>query len=257
MSIVLLHGSANGAYSWGAVQKALGSLLPAEVRVFAPDMLGYGSAPKATTTYNMAEEVTHLAKAIEAEDIGPFHLVAHSLGSMFALHLRRVPGMAVRVTRLTVIDPVLVSVLREKEETEAYAEMEGIYHRAMHEAPGAPPRDPVTVAKEFVEHWGGRHAWSGIGDKARGLITSLVPKVRQEIAVAREDTTPLAWFAEGAPVTRVYIGEHTRVASRRGAARLAEAFGTTVVEVAGAGHMLPLTHPGEVARIIASATLGS
>lgn len=251
MAIVLLHGSANGAYSWGPVQKALAPLLPPSTHVFAPDMLGYGKAPIASPHYDLAEEVAHLAQTIEGACPGPFHLVAHSLGSMFALHLRRVPALEARIETLTLLDPVLVSVLRETNETEAYTEMETLYHRAMHEEPGAPPRSHVTIAKDFVEHWGGRHAWSGIGDKARSLITSLVPKVRQEIAVARADETPIAWFVENAPKTHVYVGEHTRLAPRRGAFQIARAFGTSLREVPEAGHMLPLTHPGEVARLLA------
>lgn len=251
MNIVLLHGSANGAYSWGPVQKALGPLLPTpETRVFAPDMLGYGRAPSPSAAYSMAEEVAHLAREIEQAELGAFHLVAHSLGCMYALHLRRMPRVEACVKKLTLIDPVLVSVLRETNEVEAYTEMEALYHRAMHEDAGAPPRDERVVAKDFVEHWGGRHAWSGIGDKARALITSLVPKVRQEIAVARADATPLAWFTEGAPPARVFIGEHTRLAPRRGAVQIAGALGASLTEVPSAGHMLPLTHPGQVARII-------
>jgi predicted alpha/beta hydrolase family esterase len=47
--------------------------------------------------------------------------VAHSLGSLMGLHLRRELGA--RVTRMTLIEPVLVSVLRERGEDAAYAEM--------------------------------------------------------------------------------------------------------------------------------------
>lgn len=246
LPIVLLHGSANGAYSWRPVQSALAKLVPEGLRVFAPDMLGYGTSPAPSATYDIAEEVAHLLRLIDQEDLGPFHLVAHSLGSMFALHLRRaLDTPRKRVAKMTLLDPVLVSVLRETGETEAYAEMESIYERAM-----LGQTDEVAIAKAFVEHWGGRHAWSGIGDKARALITSLVPKIRQEIAVARYDTTSLAWFATDAPNAKVIVGEHTRIAPRRGAVQVARALGAVLEEVPGAAHMLPLTHPGAVARAI-------
>ncbi|MFO0667551.1 MAG: alpha/beta hydrolase [Polyangiaceae bacterium] len=249
MSIVLLHGSANGAYSWGSVRQALASQLPSDERVFAVDMLGYGASPAPSANYDMAEEVAHLHRAIERQNLGPIHLVAHSLGVMFALHLRLALSEAKGsgVVRMTLFDPVLVSVLREKESMRAYEEMEAVYTSAMVEE-----KDPAVIAKRFVEHWGGPDAWSGIGDKARQLIQTLVPKVQAEIAVARADTTPLASLTRNAPPSRVIVGEHTRLPVVEGARELARALGVDVSIIPGAGHMLPLTHPGAVARWVAS-----
>jgi pimeloyl-ACP methyl ester carboxylesterase len=42
LSIVLLHGSANGSYSWAAVRSGLEAY---GATVVAPDMLGYGRSP--------------------------------------------------------------------------------------------------------------------------------------------------------------------------------------------------------------------
>jgi pimeloyl-ACP methyl ester carboxylesterase len=97
--IVLLHGSANGSYSWRWVQSALTSL---GSNVFAPDMLGYGKAPAPSDTYSIQVEVAHLQRALDLQGVGTMHLVAHSLGSMMGLHLRRALGA--RVTRMTLID---------------------------------------------------------------------------------------------------------------------------------------------------------
>jgi pimeloyl-ACP methyl ester carboxylesterase len=97
--IVLLHGSATGSYSWRRVQSALTSL---GLDVFAADMLGYGKAPAPSDTYSIQEEVAHLQRAVDLQGVGTMHLVAHSLGSMMGLHLRRALGA--RVTRMTLID---------------------------------------------------------------------------------------------------------------------------------------------------------
>jgi pimeloyl-ACP methyl ester carboxylesterase len=59
---------------------------------------------------------------------GTIHLVTHSLGSLIGLHLRRALGS--RVTRMTLIEPIIVSVLRERGEDAAYAEMEEQYQSA-------------------------------------------------------------------------------------------------------------------------------
>src|SRR5215475_2730497 len=195
--IVLLQGSANGSYSWGPVQRAL---ISAGERVVAPDMLGYGKAPPPSGAWSIDEETEHLRRSLEPAPGDGLHLVAHSLGSMFGLYLLRALGP--RVTRLTLIDPVLVSVLREMGEADAFAEIEAQYQRFM----GCLP-DAAGAARAFVEHWSGPGSWDAIGDGARAAIAALVPKVRLEMIAARSDTTPLAALARSRPPTTILLGE--------------------------------------------------
>ncbi|EYF08249.1 alpha/beta fold hydrolase [Chondromyces apiculatus] len=239
-ALVLLHGSANGSYSWGAVFKELGAL---PRRVFVPDMLGYGSAPAPSAEYGIAEEVAYLKGLLDAHDIGEMHLVAHSVGVMYGLHLRRALGA--RVTRLTLLDPVLVSVLREQGEEEGYAEMQGQYDRFMERLP-----DHAAAARTFVEHWSGAGVWDTLGQRARAVITGLAPKIRLEMIEARSDTTRLAELAASPPPTTILIGEHTRIAPRATARHLGEALRATSMVVPGAAHMIPLTHAAAVADVI-------
>ncbi|MCI0572096.1 MAG: alpha/beta hydrolase [Myxococcaceae bacterium] len=235
-AIVLLHGSANGSYSWGPVREGLASR---GVTVFAPDMLGYGASPAPSDGYGIAEEIAHLVRLIDQQGIRTLHLVAHSLGVMYALHLRRALGA--RVTRMTLIDPVVVSVLREKGEADGLGEMEAQYQRFMGLLP-----DHALAARGFVEHWSGSGTWDGIGERARAVITSLAPRLRLEMMVTRGDTTALAPLVESAPPTTILIGEATLVAPRATARQLARALGAGTVVVPGAAHMIPLTHPAAV-----------
>jgi pimeloyl-ACP methyl ester carboxylesterase len=234
--IVLLHGSANGSYSWGAVARALAR---SGATVIAPDMLGYGTAPPPSASWTIDEESTHLERAVARYAHRDLHLVAHSLGTMFALHL--LPRLKDRVTRLTLIDPVMVSVLRQTGEIEAGDEMEAQYQRFMGLLP-----DEAAAARAFVEHWSGSGSWSWIGNKARAVITALVPKVRLEIIAARSDTTPLETLLHAPPPTTILVGERTRLAPRAVARQLARATAADTIVVAGAGHMIPLTHPEAV-----------
>src|SRR5262245_10071822 len=128
-TIVLLHGGATGSSSWNPVARALVS---SGASVFAPDMLGYGASPAPTSSYAIAEEVAHLTRLLGLQSRscngtiyavgfgGTFHLVTHSLGALIGLHLRRALGA--RVTRMTLVDPVVVSVLRECVEDDADGE---------------------------------------------------------------------------------------------------------------------------------------
>lgn len=174
-----------------------------------------------------------------------FHLVTHSLGSLIGLHLRRALGA--RVTRMTLVDPVVVSVLRETGEDAAYAEMEEQYQCFMRLS-----ADPEEAAGFFVDHWGGIGAWEMMGKHGRAMVTSLVPKLRLEMTATRSDTAMLAWLAESPPPTTILVGENTLVAPRAVARVLAPALGAPTVVVPGAGHMIPFTHPQAVIDAIRS-----
>jgi pimeloyl-ACP methyl ester carboxylesterase len=239
-TIVLLHGSATGSASWAPVAKALTA---SRATVFAPDMLGYGLSPAPTNSYGIGEEIAHLGRLLDRENIRTFHLATHSLGALFELSLRR--WLGTRVTRMTLVDPVIVSVLRESNEDAAYAEMEGQFQRFM--SLGA---DAERAARFFVDHWSGAGAWDAMGKRGRGTVTSLVPRLRQEMAMARSDTTTLAWFAEAPPPTTILVGEMTLLAPRAVARLLGPALHATTVVVPGAAHMIPITHPEAVVEAI-------
>src|SRR5262249_55937774 len=135
-TIVLIHGSATGSASWDRVARPLVS---SGATVVAPGLLGYGGVTRPISRSGISEEGAHLVWQLGLRPcscrgtvyavghIGTFHLVAHSLGAWIALHLRRALGA--RVTRMTLVDPLVVSVLRERGEDVASAEMEEDYQR--------------------------------------------------------------------------------------------------------------------------------
>jgi pimeloyl-ACP methyl ester carboxylesterase len=202
-------------------------------------MLGYGAAPKPSASWCLAEEVDYLVRMINQQDFGRLHLVTHSLGTFFGLHLRL--ALRERVSRLTIVDPLLISVLREFDESAALAETESVYQAFLKCLP-----DTAAAARLFVNYWNGEGAWDSIGGRARAVIAALVPKVGLEMSSARADVTPLEALAISAPPTTVLCGEKTKLAPRAVAAHVGGAFNASLVEVPGAGHMIPLTHPDAV-----------
>lgn len=233
--VVLLHGSANGAFGWKA---AVDGLTVAGVAALAPDMLGYGRSPPAGVDYGIAAEVLHLQGLVDRAAPGPIHLVTHSLGTMFGLHLRRLLGP--RVRRLTLVDPIVVSVLREPGEAAALAEMDAIFHRVRDAGSDA------DAARIFVDHWNGAGSYAALGERARAVITGLMPKVRLEMSETRDDRTPLRELAAAPPRTRILVGGATLPAAVATARQLARAFDGDRRVIPGAGHMLPITHPKAV-----------
>jgi pimeloyl-ACP methyl ester carboxylesterase len=140
----------------------------------------------------------------------------------------------------------VLSVLREFHEDEASRDTGSVYASYVSVLP-----DTAAAARIFVNYWNGEGAWDSIGGRARSAIAALVPKVEQEMTTARADTTPLATLAASPPRTTILCGEKTKNAPRATAKHLARAFNARVLEVAGAGHMIPLTHP----QAIVEATL--
>lgn len=240
--IVLLHGSANGASSWSRVHKAL---VAAGHDVVVPEMLGYGAA-QPSAHWNLDEELDHLARAVGG---APFHLVTHSLGTLFGLHLRRRLGP--QVTRLTLVEPFFVQPLREAGDTPegraAAAEATGQY-----EAFGDrfARGDVDACAEGFVDHWNGPGFWRALPDKAKAAIRATVPKVRKEMITTVEDTTPTSTLLAQAPPTTILVGNRTKLAppvvARVIAGLVPHRAGGPIVVVDGATHLLPVTHPQAV-----------
>ena len=146
---------------------------------------------------------------------------------------------------MTLVDPVLVSVLREYGEDDAYAEMEEQYQRFM-----SLSADHEAAAHFFVDHWSGAGAWAAMGARGRAMVASLVPTLRLEMTATRSDTATLTWLAESPPPTSILVGERTLLAPRAAARLLGTALEAATIVVPGAAHMIPITHPQAVAEAV-------
>lgn len=85
--LLLLHGFLSGHVAWERVIAALDGT----VDVVAPDLLGYGEAPRPDIGYSLEDVVEALVPVVEDEE--PTHVIGHSMGGIVALALaRRFPG---------------------------------------------------------------------------------------------------------------------------------------------------------------------
>lgn len=236
-TVVLLHGSGQGPASWSRVKQALEA---EKEQVLTPSMLGYSPLPPADPGYSLEQEVEHLAQALTG--VESFHLVAHSLGAMFALHLAaRRPA---RVLSLTLVDPVVVSLLRRYDEA-GYAEMDAQYQAFMTALP-----DTEAAAQRFVDHWNGAGTWRSLPDRPRQAMRTMVSKIEFEMIAARTDTSLHESLFRAAPPSCVIVGGNTLLAAQASARILAELLETPAREIAKTAHMLPLTHAANVAAMV-------
>src|SRR5215813_6297409 len=107
--VIALHCSLGSGRQW---TKLAAELDPTH-RIVAPDISGYGSNPPSMDLPStLAAEVGHLGAAMDDID-GPFHLVGHSYGGAVAFRIATNSRFAERVRSLTLIEPVLPTLLRE------------------------------------------------------------------------------------------------------------------------------------------------
>lgn len=194
----------------------------------------------------LADEVARLAPVFA--DAGErFHLVGHSYGGAVAL-VAALTDPA-RVASLALFEPVLFSVLMAADPAQPAAQ-EIVAVRD--ETTAALRRgDPAAAGARFVDYWMGPGAWARMPDGRRETVTAAMPGVAPQWDAIFGEPAPLAAFsALEMPV--LLLGGSASPASAREVARL---LGKTLprvsaVEIEGAGHMGPVTHPDPVNALI-------
>ena len=105
--VVALHCSLGSGRQW----KTLADELGRSHRFFAPDISGYGTNSCALDLpLTLAEEVRCLSGTLNDAE-GPIHLVGHSYGGAIAFKIATASPFAHRVRSLTLIEPVLPTLL--------------------------------------------------------------------------------------------------------------------------------------------------
>ena len=111
--VVALHCSLGSGRQWTKLADQLGS----NYRLIAPDISGYGdNAGPVLLPLSLAEEVALLSERLDQID-GPFHLVGHSYGGAITFKIATASRFANQVRSLTLIEPVLPTLLPRAERT--------------------------------------------------------------------------------------------------------------------------------------------
>jgi lipase len=240
---VLLHAGGASSAQWEKVAEAFG---PDRLLV-APDLLGNGDTeawPEAgALTHDLQAEL--VGEVIDAAADGPVDIVGHSYGGATAVRLA--VNWPEKVRSLVLIEPILNCLLGESGDP-LFEDSEKIAKAFVaHVDRGQPERGWA----EFIDRRNGEGTWARLSDKRRALFLAQSRQVRESFISNLNNRTTLAECrAIRAPMT-VACGGETTAPDRRTSEVLRDAVAAAHHEVmAGAGHMSPLTHPAEVARII-------
>ena len=232
---ILLHSSASTGAQW----RSLAGQLSARYRVFTPDFHGAG----------LADEV-EMVRGLMRQAGAPVHLVGHSYGGAVALHVALRYGGWLR--SLTLIEPVAFHLLRENEalDAAAFAEISAVAARVTRALIDG---DAEGGMARFVDYWNGPGAWAALPPEKRETLAARLPKVGRDFEATLGEPTRLQDFwALFVPVLLLQ-GSASPLPTRRICGQLSRVLSDARIEVVeGAGHMLPLTHAGQVNASVAA-----
>ena len=234
-----LHCSLAHSGTW----KAMYDHLAEPLTMTAFDLPGHGKS----ADWDGVEDYTGLCARVASGFIDePVDLIGHSGGAVAALQLALDMPEAVRT--LTLIEPVLFAAARGFAEWDGFAASMAPYRAAL--AAG----QRMLAAERFTEIWGTGTPWEGIEERSRQYMADRIHLIEAGMPALAGDNFGIldAGRLESLDLAvMIIIGTDCppvipRIAEEI-AARLPD---VGLAEVPGAGHLLPVTHPAQVAGLI-------
>jgi lipase len=242
--VVFLHPGGSQGKQWEKVVDALGP----GWRAIAPDLFGFGG----TEPWPMARELTidlqaRLVASVldDAGLAGPVDVVGHSYGGATALRLT--VNRPERVRSLMVIEPIVFNVLKEIGDP-LYEDSKAI---ALAFLASMEKGDRDAAWRGFIDGRNGPGTWARLSDQRRQGFFAQTDQVSAGFISNLANLTTLAECRAIEVPTTVVCGGKSLAADRRIAEVLRDTIPGARYEVlTEAGHMSPLTHPVDVARLV-------
>jgi pimeloyl-ACP methyl ester carboxylesterase len=237
--VIALHCSLGSGRQWTRLAEELGE----NYRVIAPDISGYGSnfvGSLLPTT--LADEIVQLGDQIDRAT-GPIHLVGHSYGGAVAFKMATTSPYASRIRSLTLIEPVLPTLLDDN-----------VVDQRLHDRFADLGRDTyvdlcnglhMEALDKFLLFWNGSGPADNLSSEARLRMIEQVGKIAFDFAAILGEQGVGAAAASLRVPTLLYSGGLSPYLTQRIVGRLASIIpGAEAKHLTAAGHMLPISHAG-------------
>jgi pimeloyl-ACP methyl ester carboxylesterase len=234
-TVVALHCSLSSGNQWARLSEALASTH----RMITPDISGYGNNPGPFDLPTTLSEEVGLLEGRLREAVGSIHLVGHSYGGALAFKIATNSPLAGRVRSLTLIEPVLPTILRENgPDRPLYEHFVRLAHAVYEDLWNGLTSDAID---KFLTFWKGSEAKEEVSAKAKMRLMDHAEKLAFDfMAVLAEQNITAAAATIRVP-TLLVSGGLSPYLTQRIVWRLTSAIPEVRTRhVPAAGHMLPI-----------------
>lgn len=240
--VLFIHSTGTGPFLWASVPD---DAVSGRTKILAAN-LGYppGDLVPRGQRLTAADDAVEVLRQVP-DDGSRVHVVAHSYGALVALHA--IPALAERVASVFFYEPVAFRVLDDEAELEPDAERESKMFLEnpwfLHDEERA---GGAEWQETFIDYWNRPGSWSKMPEHLREFSLALGWKMFQEVRACFFTEPPPGGWQLPAPTT-IARGDRTTGISRAMSTKFARGReNVTLVELAGLGHMAPLTKSGPV-----------
>jgi pimeloyl-ACP methyl ester carboxylesterase len=245
--VICLHCSGAGASEWSRLTEALGD----NYDVLAPEHYGCESRGHwpGEHVFTLADEAAKAIEIVDAAAEEKVHLVGHSYGGGVALHIAL--ARPSRVRSMALYEPSAFHLLPQLGEAgiKAHHEIAGVAGRI---GRGIVTGDYRGGLAAFVDYWSEPGSWDALRPSVQNALIRWAPKGPLDFQALMEEPTSISTYRILPFPVLLLRGERAPSPTRIITECLQELLPVSRTRVIdNAGHMGPLTHAPEVARLIA------
>jgi len=242
--LFLMHAAGSSGAQWRGVLPHLTD----RYRVITPDLYGHGRTDfwPDPDTLRHEDQAALLGAVLTEIDAASIDMVGHSYGGATALRLMlQNPGL---VRRFVVIEPMLLNLLVDAGEDDVLADLYVMAKGFLHDVEA---HGPEAAWKTFLDFRNGEGSWEGYPEKTRSNFLHRTQGHVANLKSNMKNQTPVAELATIATPTLAIKTEDATSFDGRMVEILAGAMpNCTLLTMADAGHMVPLTHPERTAEVV-------
>jgi len=244
--VMLVHSSVSGARQW----RRLMDDLKDDFHVRAVNLYGYGKTPAwLSDAPQSLDDQACLVETALPTNADTVCLVGHSFGGSVAMKLAA--RLAGRVTKLVLLETNPFYLLEQAGQADAFAEAMDL--RNCVKRLGA-LGEWATAAEQFADYWGGAASWQNMPAERRNTFVEALKPNYFEWDAVMEETTPVEQWARLLPRSTLLVSDPNTVLPIREITAILRRSCPMwrYKEIAGGGHMAPLTRPDLVNPLVRS-----